>query len=359
MSAAEICHFVAEIERFLGIDYLLDAQETDLLRQLVTRNPLMRLYREEAAQFLLRLVGSLSFEDFILSRSKLSVRDLTRLVDFHPLKSDSYKSFSSEKATYRNLFTKDFLADRKALDAEPEPIIQNIPDYKGPVEDSTWFQRVKNTTISLLPKSFREKNLNDDQNVTTSYKKYFEPTKRKKEETFEPAQPIYSRNLDSSENTFLQERVRQLELQCERYANELQQCKSSPSERRLQELMRGIEDQDAIIARLEREAHSKNRPAELGVVGSIIDSAFEKTYLQSLRSVKPIVNLTGLILLAVVALNVLKFVYFLFIFVYQNRLTSLLLDDVFEDDVTITFSWVQEISWLEYKIYQFKEWAGY
>lgn len=360
--AAEIRLLISEIERFLGIDHLLTAQETDLLRQLIAKNPRMRLYREEAAQFLLRLVGMTDMDDFLQSRSKLLTRDLARLVDAYPLDQSADRAINIDG--YRDLFrdtTRTLVRNRSAGTPSVLPMKSEQEEYaqkfQGPVEDSTWFQRVKNTTISFIPKSLREQppSRNDNKNAIDSnyHQKPSESLSYIKMENQRDFLDRYGRS-DTSD-VYLQEQIRKLELQCERYEAELKQTRNTPTIRRLEELKRAIEDQDVIIERLERRNRLKYTTAEglLPFLARLLGKSDTRLFNPS----NIVFTLFVTFVFAILSLNVLKLIYFLIIMSFQNR-KPIPYEEPY-DDVVISFSWVQEIPWLEYAVYQFQEWAGY
>lgn len=352
LTAAEIRYFIAEIERFLGLDHLLTTQESELLRQLIATNQHMRLYREEAAQFLLRLVGCLAMQDFLLARSKLTERDLDRLVDAYPL--DRGARLNND--AYRDLF-RDPTRDRSVGTSTVPPVKTEPNEYtqkfKGPVEDSTWFQRVKNTTISFMPKSFRDLTIygKDDNLVDPFYsKKFSEPLSDIKKEEPTSIRDRYGRSTRS--NGRQQDEIRYLELDRERYEAEFGNSNTS---RRLEELMRAIEDQNVIIDRLERRNRLNYAPSDGRF--TFLSRLLRKTDIGLFSYPNMFLTIFVVFALAVLMLNVLKLVYFLLIMVYQNR-QYVPFEEPY-DDVVISFSWIQEIPWLEYAVYQFQEWAGY
>lgn len=351
----------------------------------------MQLHREEASDFLLRLVD-VSSMDQLFSRSNISLSDVIRLVDAYPRDRGLYETYKSDKdyndvfkSTYNN--TKrysrinDFSYGNATENVTPplrdyKPAAAAVPDYKGLVEDSTWYQRIKNSTISFLPTTFRSHYNNN----TAHYESKLPidtPIKRETVGSFDTKAPYIKRDRDeprvsvnsidvsSSELNNLKDQVRALEDKLLRYESERRSTGMSTSSRRVEELKKALAEHDANINRLEKSKYNRLIGSSIEVGGwsrsrlwSFLRSLPNNKY-SSLLFSNPIMNIIAMILLTILLLNLLKLFYFVILVFYYNRLHFDYIDDSYEDDVKVTVSWVQEIPWLEYTIYQFKEWAGY
>lgn len=368
LTGGEIRHFISEIQTFLGIDHLLDVQETELLRKLIVCNPKLQLHREEAVQFLLRLAACSSMEQ-LLARSKLSISDIDRIVNDYPRRgtqietkpqyrdlfqnthySKAYRSGSDYSRAYTPsdanvaLGTKAYESRKAYTDSAASHLADTTPEG-----DHTLYQRIKNTTLSFFPSSLRG-------NADSSRKEYAPRADVKVEEEYLP-RSFYS---SSSDVTALKEKILKLERQCQRYeADRLDRTSGT----RVQDLKKAISDQDAVIDRLEQKIRLKYPSTErqpwrlpsfvLSYAPKLENIPFSSSLLSN-----PFMNMAFLIVVAVLILNVLKLIFFIALLILQNR-PQLHIDDYYDDVVTINFSWLQEFPWLEYKVYQFKEWAGY
>lgn len=374
LSVSSVQTFISEIENFLNISHLLEPQETALLQRLIAKNPLMQLHRDEASDFLLRLVD-VSSMDQLFSRSNVSVSDVMRLVDVYPRDRASY-GIRSDKG-YNDVFKKenpynssdfykrsDFSVRNGNREAPLRDVRDSVVDTHSPkslVEDSTWYQRIKNSTISFLPGSFlgNHPNIPSEQKSSQSYVETKPYIKRD--------EPIVSnRNVDttSCEIVSLREKIRMLEEKLMRYETQYRSTGWSTSSQ-AEEMKKAIAEHDSHIDRLEQNKYNRIRGRNTGLgersrsrLTSFVTALRNKRF-SSLWFSNPIMNLVALFLLSIVILNLLKFFYFLALVLYYNRPLSDYIDDFYEDDVKITISWIQEIPWLEYAIYQFKEWAGY
>lgn len=353
LAASEIGLFIVQIETFLGISNLLTTEETKLLRQLIAKNPQMRLYRDEAALFLLRLVGIRSMENLISSRSNLSAEAIMRMVRSHPSKRTipEYIDRSVRETrvdsgqSYGTGYTG---VNGHSIDTRPERYGSHLEasDLKStkPIEDSTWFQKVKDTTISYFPSKFRD---------SASYKVDKEPQAeiRIKREL----EPFRSSSPDTA---FLEEKIRRLERQCRQYETELEQSKDSVSKQRLQEVLEAAKKQDNLIDRLEKRSRL-SRSSEDYSFGGLMSLAFSRLDPRIVGFCNALLNLTLFFFIAVVFLNILRLVFFTVIYILQNRTSNLYVDEGYDDEVSVSMSWVLEMPWLEYKIYQIQEWIGY
>lgn len=410
LTVAEIRSFVTEIELFLGVGHLLQPRESDLLRQLIARNPRMELRQEEAEVFLLRLVGCDSMDQLLLTRFKYSLLDVTRLVEAYPAArststgrnfgSSTGRDFGSSTRQYRELNethfnnvllkpigTYELLQDRSSRltsDTSNALAAEKPPAYNGPVEDSTWYQRIKNSTLSFLPRSLHDNSKSKALGYSSALHSDDNNRPFLKKEEQDPVsyseRSVGHRSSPSSGSAFFPERTWRSENKFRQY--EASSNQDDISSIRLAELKKVLADQEALISRLEKEKGVPTRKRHLASrfsspvhsITNLLGSFRSIGTFGSFGSLRPsgsygpsgtygfkstLLNLFALFLLAVLALNILKLFYFIVVLYFQNWQPTSDIDDTFEDDVSITFSWIQELPWLEYKIYEFKEWAGY
>lgn len=379
LNVSAVRTFISEIENALNVSRLLEPQELALLQRLIAKNPLMQLHRDEAAGFLLRLAG-VSSMDQLFSRFNISVSDVIRLVDAYPRNRAPYGNARRDKE-YNDVFKNEYPynnlsgfrrnddfsvnAREAPLRDRRDPTVEGL-DGKALVEDSTWYQRIKNSTISFLPTPFRssQASVPDEHKPSHTFGVPYPYIKR--EEVVSNAHASASNaHTSASEMAGLREKIRLLEDKLMRYETDVRSSGWSSSSRRAEEMKRALAEHDAHIDRLEQTKYNRSQRSHKGLGGwsqsrlVLFVNALRSKRFSSLWYSNPIMNLVALFLLTIVILNLLKFFYFLILVFYHNRALSDYIDESFEDDVKITVSWVQELPWLEYTIYQFKEWAGY
>ena len=155
-----------------------------------------------------------------------------------------------------------------------------------------------------------------------------------------------------------QERIRELELLCNKYEREQALHKTrelalhrtnEDIEKLAQKLKDTLYEQDKVIQDLRNQVDFGKDPNFLWRL------PFVKQYLRFQASEKRttgvlIVECLSLMLTFILLVNFLKLIYYTLLTQRTKQ------NSFYSDDETMSFSWIQQIPWIEYKVYQIQDW---
>lgn len=353
---SEIFGFIRELREFVGTPELFTRNELELLRKMSQRRPGLQLKKTEAQKFLLQLVGAKSIELFLKERARLTVTSLRRLVENYPKNSD-------------------FRDHRAKTDIEFAPKIEED------ARDDTWLgkwwrsdqlakltQREDTTKFRDLFTSLRDafprKETKSEQKEPKIEKLYenFEPKLRKEADFFrsgvKPEKPTYETRQPPTRQTFSSsfehQKIKELEELCRRYERELENARITQDQSRSVDNLRNLlREQENVIRNLKMRARYgepyRNFFGDLPIIKQI------GRLRQGTNGLKLelVVDVVTVVFSVIILLNLLKLVYYVMLTITTRKSGSIY---EFSDEETISFSWIQQIPWLEYKVYQVQDW---
>lgn len=364
----EVFALIRELEDFIGAPGLFGKDELAILKGMAEKRPLLLLRRLETENFILQLVNFDSMENFLRSRARTSLNALRRLVDNYPKDHGKHEPISK----------------RPTISIE-----SSIPQ-----DDTTWFGnwwRSYNYTKdhpSQVSEStdFTTRRFSRDTKAEKPYLSGYDAMRQASnhfradtKNTYDPGK--HSNNINSrysgttipgSFNDFTttnnEDRIRELELLCKRYETELQSRRSVSSdvqqEKLILKLQEALHEQDRLVKELKTkldfgDSKSSNVVRSLPFIKQYLMFSRLKQDRMSIRIV--FVDCLALLLSFALIVNLLKLLYYSFLTLGTRISLSngKYIEDI-DDETIITFSWLQQLPWLEYKIYQLQDWMeGY
>lgn len=352
---SEIFSFIRELGEFVGTPELFTRNELELLRKMSQRRPGLQLKKSEAQKFLLQLVGAKSMDLFLKERARLTVTSLRRLVENYP----------------KNVDLRDHIAKND---------IDLAPKMEDDSRDDTWlgkwwrsdqlakFAQREDTTkfrdlFTSLRDAFPRKETKNEQNEPKNDKIYenFAPKLRAESEfsrygvkpeksTYETRQP--TRHIFSG--SFEHQKIKELEEMCTKYERELDNARITRDQSRSVENLRNLlREQDNVIQNLKMRARygeTHQNPLESLPIIKQIGRLQQGT---SGLKLELVVDIVTVVFTVIILLNLLKLVYYVLLTITTRKSDSIY---DFSDEEPISFSWIQQIPWLEYKLYQVQDW---
>lgn len=337
---AGACELIKEFEDFLGTSKLVAASELSLLQKMAEQQPLLRLYKHEVLAFLLRLVRFDSFEKFLKQRASTTVTDLARLVDNYELfnKKDAMMDMAGKFPDSRKLY------DENTTNFKSFRGTGNTREFKFSSDNTRSFLLRK--TKDYEESTLQQRKIYELEESLRNLQKYTDSLEQKLKS---PSDEDLRAKTESQEK-----RIRQLELLCLRYEKE---NTDSEQKKLLRELTVALNTQDALITEL---LNKLDLGGEEKLQSFLIGLPFIKQYYMYYRYQEENKNigtwmLNGLALMMgfLLVSNIAKLFYY--VSLSFSRESSQYLYEMGEDE-NLSFSWIQQISWLEYYIYCIREW---
>lgn len=376
----EIFPLIRELEDFIGSPgKLFNKNEISILQKMADKRPQLRLKILEAEKFLLQLVGFGTMENFLTARARTDIGALRRLVNNYPresyrrsrpstaipVRNGSLESGPSDRRirySFRDILSdplrdplrvpsKDPLRENaptstfSTLPGNPGSLSGNPDRLSGvPEDDSSWFGNWwKVGAKSKARESERKYEIPDEKaSVPPFVKKEFENT------------PVDLRSSSSqffgAYDTKQQDRIRELEQLCRKYESELAQRRSSEEvEKITKKLKDTLYEQDKVIHELRNQVDSGEDPKFLWRLPGIKQYLRYQSPGQRTYGVLVVESL-ALMLMFVLLANILKLIYYAILTLATKK------SSFYSDDDSISFSWIQQIPWIEYKLYQIQDW---
>lgn len=390
---------------------LLTTNEKQLLNKMSSDKPLLKLFKHELVPFILRLVKFTDMENFLVERGGISSYEISKAVNrnskpFRKPLSPYNMKLNNGKSPARPISTStpmtyNLRPDSKQVISPPQsPVLMRPRPYER--------KEINGLRSSVLMK---EQQINDrenqystvaDENNQLSSTNRMQQRKiqsleidinnlRKYAETLEyqlerqnvkKPNVFKDRNIMKelvNKNTENEKIIQHLESLCEKHQKALTRYKSNDQkyEPIIQKLIMEMNRQDELVEKLKVKLKLNESPSH--------NWEF-KTFLKKLPFIKQyylyykyqqdqknfgilFINIATLCLTSVILLNILKFVFFLMIYLFDmNRSTSAnSLQEYVYDDYGLnnwfrsneaTFVWWKEIEWLEYSVYSISDWIG-
>lgn len=384
----EIFALIRELEDFIGSPgKLFNKNEISILQKMADKRPQLRLKILEAEKFLLQLVGFDTMENFLTARARTDIGALRRLVNNYPRGGPYKRSRPSTAIPIRNRSPESGLSARRTrysyrdLLSDPlqvpfrvplkDPLREDAPTKSSstlpgnlgslsgnpgslsghpgrlsgvPEDESSWFGNWwKVGSKSKVKESERKYDIPDEiEPIRPFVKKEFANT------------PVDLRNTSTqfpgANDTRQQDRIRELELLCRKYESELAQRRSSEAVEKLTKKLKDtLYEQDKVIHELRNQVDCGADPNFLWRLPGIKQYLRYQSPDQRTYGVL-IVESLALMLMFVLLANILKLIY------YTKLTLETKKSSFYSDDDSISFSWIQQIPWIEYKLYQLQDW---
>lgn len=337
----QVLQLVAEIESVLGVKSFLSKNELKILERMIAKNPLMKLRKTEAQEFILRLVNLKNFEALLQDRFSVSFIDLQRrlAVPFTP------KVWENERKRER------ILQEIKATNSVPSrSAIDDKLDLKQ-------FHLRPSSTYTLTPPHtpFKSQDHNNVTNLENEIRSLNSHIKSLENQLWvrSPREP----NLGLSElHSRIQEKDRRIAT-LERITKDYQQqlakmeAENERNEPIIQQLMDGLTKQDILITQLKQGLQVT---PDSKVEDFIANLPFLKQYYsffkykQRAKSVL-VVNILALVLSSYIIVNVLRMAMLVVMWLVPAAGRQVYVYDDYGQHLTI--EWWKEIEWLDYAIY--------
>ncbi|KAF3989060.1 hypothetical protein FT663_02994 [Candidozyma haemuli var. vulneris] len=305
ITVGEVHKLVLEMEAFLGVSSLLTKPEMGIIEKMALDKPRLKLFQRDVEKFILRLVKLDSMEELLQKRANTSKLTLTRLLDNYTTYSITGRISGRPKSSDDTVFSKSRFGK-----SQQRPISEPTT-FKPPVKEETDYLK---------------------------------------------KEPVVIKQETSSQVEELQRRVEQLERLCQWYEEKIGGGNDPERAASLEKFKKALDDQDKLIQELQKKADlSKKVRWELPSPNLSFEKLpFIKQYLNhdphNIGSV--ISDIVALFLAFNLLLNVLKFVYYLVLWFSSGRISY---DDPLQPHY-MSFSWLQQIPWLEYWYYNIADW---
>lgn len=342
----DIFELLREMNSFLGVKSVLLPNELALLQSMAKDRPHLRLMRNEVSDFLLRLVQFDSMETFLLQRTHTTIGELTKLVDNYPQR--KYEKIEVADRTRLRAVKKTEFEDTRAHRSIFQPrTLSSAKDLTGDL--TGWFRKWRAGGSKETQSAAHRSEIIPD---TKPY------VKSSVSDLKDYTSTLDKKTYSSSSSSYQERKIQELERLCLEYERQL--SRNSTSESKLKELAAALEQQDKLIAHLERKFEHKKT---LAVTSKL--PLWERFYtLWTDQKEKSTVGawvlaIFSLMLVFITLTSCLKLVYYIGLYVLLTPPTSY--DYIYDSEVEQipSFALLLEFPWLEYKIYQVAEWFGY
>lgn len=351
----EVFVLIRELEEFIGAPGLFRKEELAILKGMAERRPLLKLKRLECQKFFLQLVGFDSMEKLLQVRTRTSISALRRLVENYP------ENVELVDSNLRNVLVK--------------------AETSVPNDDSTWFGKWwkfdtftrKQPARDDKTSKFQPTETENDAFHTSGYPgtrgtlgiKKEEPQSSKYTDLFNKYSnklPGTNRNISTNSKDRRQQELEELRQKNERYL-ESRKVSTGQLERLIRELKEALSERDQLIEDLRTRLKFSNGQ-QVETDGKLL--LFRKLHhmltgqrRDATSFISSAVDLLTLLLTFVVVMNLVKLVYYSFLSV-NTRILSPNSNYYYDsdDETIIAFSWLQQLPWLEYKLYQIQDWMG-
>ncbi|CUM56647.1 unnamed protein product [Debaryomyces fabryi] len=390
---------------------LLTTNEKQLLHKMSSDKPLLKLFKHELVPFILRLVKFTDMEKFLVERGGISPYEISKAVNrnskpFRKPLSPYTMKLNNGKSPARPIST----STPMTYNLRPESK-QTISPPQSPVMMRP--RPVDRKEINGLRSSvfMKEQQINDRENQYSTVadennqlsstnrmqqrkiqtleidinnlKKYVETLEYQLErQSINNPNTFKDRNIMKelvNKNSENEKIILHLESLCEKHQKDLTKYKTNDHkyEPIIQKLVAEMNKQDELVEKLKLKLKLNESPS---------DNWELKTFLKKLPFIKQyylyckyqqdqknfgilFINIATLCLTSVILINILKFVFFIIIYLFDmNRSTSAnnLQEYVYDDyglnnwfsSNEATFVWWKEIEWLEHAIYSLSDWIG-
>lgn len=313
ITVSEVPKLIREMEAFLGVSLLLSKQELAIVDKMAREKPTLKLFQRDVEKFVLRLVKADSMEAFLKKRANTTKFTLTRLLD-------NFTSYSSKWGDLTRPFSQpeDTVRLRERFDSRLGAGDAKLPKLEP-----------REPTASLPFRNVKDEFKREE---NRDYEERFVLT------TANGGNRRNSVTYHSDDREELRRKITQLEKLCERYETQLAQKDDPQRAQLLEKFQKELDEQDKLI---------KSLQARMGLGGPrdrkeiIANLPFIKQYLQRGPSTQ-IADVVALVLAFFVILNILKFVYYTILWLLSSSTTP--------------FSWLQQLPWLEYWVYNIADW---
>lgn len=370
---SEIHSFLRELQDFVGASSLFTKNEVGLLRNMAEKRPLLQMRKSEAEAFLLKLANFSSMEELLRVRSRTNSSLLRRLVDNYPNQPRPEPRTSVEAETARD-DTSWFGSWWKYGKREPERLVErkteNVPSerpertslFRNPLGARDAYLRTPDVfssrNMKIEPEPYRPKDLFSKIKIEPEPYRSDIFRRQRTENSFVPRDLFNNSSMPGAydDSARQEERILELERLCLKYRQELEDMKANSG----YEQLRTVRQLRDTLAEQERHIRDLRMQLQLGDRPSLVwKIPFVQQYLryqngQSRTWASAIVECVTLVLTFVLLINLLKLVYYTALTVAGLKMIEPL--EIFEDDAEIAFSWLQQIPWLEYKVYQVEQW---
>lgn len=365
VAVTQIPLLIRELKEFVGTPDLFTKSELNILQSMANKRPSLRLKKLEVQRFLLQLVGAKSMESFLKDRARLGVGALRKLVDNYPVDVDL-----RDRETRPSIKQEESAMKREELPREDDTwlgrwwrsdLLSKIPSFRASESGSSTSNNLgRRDMFSSIRDAFPGAPEPHIKKEPYESRTEHETRRRHDNSTYRPTRTAPG---SFQEPNTLQDRIRELELLCKKYERELEASKYSRSDLQQERLMANLKDllreQESVIRSLKSRIDSQNIDTS-GVVGSMpfikqwSRIMSRKTTDLSIREV--VLEIISVVLTFFVAVNLLKLVYYSVLTIVTRSKPSNFYFDISDDETTISFSWLRQIPWLEYKLYQIQDW---
>lgn len=389
---------------------LFTNNEDQLLRKMTSDNPTLKLYKHELVRFLLRLVHFTSLEKFLSERGGIKSYEINNIVTtnsrpfrkplspynkkYNDIKSPAKPISTSTPMTYSSRpLSKQTVSppqspvslrhrpyDRKEINGLRSSVLmkeQQINDR----ESQYSIVSQENNQLSMTIKTQERKIVSLESDIK-SLKNYVETLEYQIErQSVNTPNSFSDRNLIKelvNKNTENEKVIKHLENICEKNQQELAKTKSTDHkyEPIIRKITYEMNRQDELVEKLksklklnEKQTTNKTLQDFLQNLPFIKQYYFYYKYQQDQKNFGILfINFVTLCLSSVVILNIVKFVFYFVIYVFNANTSST--DDLREyiyDDYGLntwfgvsqtSFVWWKEIEWLEYLIFNISDWIN-
>lgn len=402
---------ISQLQDLVCSKELLTTNEKQLLHKMSSDKPLLKLFKHELVSFILRLVKFTDMEKFLMERGSISLYDINKAVSgnskpFRKPLSPYNMKINNSKSPARPISTSTPMTynlrpeSKQTISPPQSPVMMRPRSYDR--------KEINGLRSSVLMK---EHQINDRENQYSSVadennqlsstnrmqlrkiqtleidinnlKKYVETLEYQlKRQSVNKPSTLTDRNIMKElvdKNTENEKIIQHLESLCERHQKDLTKYKTNDHkyEPIIQKLVLEMNKQDELVEKLKLKLNLNDSPS---------DNLELKTFLKKLPFIKQyylyykyqqdqknfgtlFINMATLCLTSVILLNILKFVFYIMISLFDmNRTTSANnLQEYIYDDYGLnnwfssneaTFIWWKEIEWLEYAVYSISDWIG-
>lgn len=394
----QVFNLIAELQKLTASVSLLTEEESKILSSMMHNKSLLKLYRHELVPFLLRLVHYNDIYSFLRDRGDIRYLDIRRIVSSErPRRGhfSEFKSYLNENGPELAQNTSTPLVKERSKRQMLSPPLS--PVFDKPSLNPTSADRFisdrsppkhgfpggfSDPPLSggrgriLVDSDLRVRDLERELERVRGYSQSLE-TKLEKQKRYDAYDLNKERNMRDliSKNADTERKIASLQEVCDKYRDELHIYKREidKKDRLLQEVLHGLKAQESYINTLninlglkDEKQESRSRLQTFMINLPFIKQYYfyhkYKTDLKDYRML--LVNVMALVLASVVLIQFLRFLLILFIFLFptfgwQTRHTDNYITDTLELRLRPDlFNWWKEIEWLEYSIYNIKDWFG-
>ncbi|KAK6460904.1 hypothetical protein DFJ63DRAFT_320332 [Scheffersomyces coipomensis] len=348
---------------------------------MIEATPMMKLYKRNVQEFILKLVKFNRFDQFLQTRFQISLSDLR--LSLNVSSSSSHKNTSSYLPFPFKRSEKESTEPSKSWFSRtttiPDSRQLHSPPLSPPIlpPSSTIIPTdliKKNQEIERL--QFQNKSL--EATIRTKESRILELQKEIitiNKHTNNIEQQLHKRPDQNNVSKLLQRikdkdgSIKDLQLLCEEYRQEISDLKQAQTLKQpmIDELIKNVTKQDSLIHQLQQKLQLDQKSSSSPQINSfLLNLPFIKQYYFLLKYKQDhknwgliMINILTLILSMIILLNGLQFVLYVTLWIFTTRVNpSAYVYDDYGDSVfslTSTFEWWKEIEWLEYLVYNLED----